>query len=174
MSLRDAIKEQHDAAEAHPFTALMLSGSISKEKYAEHLANHWVIFSAIEERMRETGLFNDMPDIFRAERIRADIRELTSASQPVHAATVRCVNRIAEVDDRQLMAYVYVYHFADMFGGQMIKSKVPGSGSRFVFEDRSGLIAKVRPMLGDDLADEAKQAFAYTLELFDELAPATA
>ena len=174
MSLRDAIKEQHDAAEAHPFTALMLSGDISNEKYAEHLANHYVIFSTLEDRMRKTGLFNDMPDIFRAQRIRADIRELTMKPQPVHGATVRCVNRIAEVDDRQLMAYVYVYHFADMFGGQMIKSKVPGSGSRFDFEDRSGLIAKVRPMLGDDLADEAKKAFAYTLELFDELAPAAA
>lgn len=172
MTLRDAIKEQHHAAEAHPFTVLTLSGSITPEKYAEHLANHYVIFSAIEERMRKTGLFNDMPDIFRAERIRADVKELTSESLPVHGATLRCVNRIAEIDDRQLMAYVYVYHFADMFGGQMIKSKVPGSGSRFVFEDRSGLIAKVRPMLGDDLADEAKKAFAYTLELFDELAPA--
>jgi len=172
MSLRDAIKDQHDAAEAHAFTALMLSGSISSEKYAEHLANHYVIFSAIEGRMRKTGLFDDMPDIFRAERILADAKELTSDAQPVHKATIRCVQRIAAVDDRQLMAYVYVYHFADMFGGQMIKSKVPGSGTRFTFEDRSGLIAKVRPMLGDDLADEAKQAFAYTLELFDELAPA--
>lgn len=169
MSLRDAIKEQHDAAEAHPFTALTLSGSITPEKYAEHLANHYVVFSAIEGRMRNTGLFNDMPDIFRAERILADAQELTSKAQPIHSATVRCVNRIAEIDDRQLMAYVYVYHFADMFGGQMIKSKVPGSSSRFVFEDRSGLIAKVRPMLGDDLADEAKRAFAFTLDLFDEL-----
>lgn len=174
MSLRDAIKDQHDAAEAHPFTALMLSGSMTPEKYAEHLANHYVIFSAIEERMRKTGLFKDMPDIFRAERIRTDARELTSEAQPVHGATIRCVDRIEEIDDRQVMAYVYVYHFADMFGGQMIKSKVPGSGSRFEFEDRSGLIAKVRPMLGDDLADEAKRAFAYTLELFDELAPASA
>lgn len=174
MSLRDAIKAQHDAAEAHPFTALMLSGAVSPAKYAEHLANHYVIFSAIEERMRKTGLFDDMPGLFRAERIRADVLELTREAQPVHGATVRCVDRVMEVDDLQLLAYVYVYHFADMFGGQMIKSKVPGSGSRFDFDDRSALISKVRAMLGDDLADEAQRAFGFTLELFDELAPAAA
>jgi hypothetical protein len=67
------------------------------------------------------------------------------------------------------MAYVYLYHMADMYGGQMIKKCIPGSGKRFDFENRPALIAKIREHLTDDLAEEANIAFDYTLELFDEL-----
>ncbi len=174
MSLRDAIKDQHDAAEAHAFTTLLLSGSITPEKYAEYLYNHLVIFSTIEGRMHKLEAFNDMPDLFRADRIWADVKELAKDEPKVHDAALRCAKRISDVTDEQLLAYVYVYHFADMYGGQLIKDKVPGAGTRYVYEDRAGLIAALRPMLTDDLADEAKQAFAFTLELFDELAPVTA
>ena len=40
----------------------------------------------------------------------------------------------------------------------------------YEFENRPELIAKVREMLTDDLADEANVCFDFVLELFDELA----
>lgn len=169
MSLRDAIKDKHDAAEAHPFTALLLSGQIPKQTYGELLYNMTVIYAALESRMRQIGTFNDMPEMFRAEIMVQDLTELELDSVNVYKPTLDCLERIKEVSDHDLMAYFYLYHMADMYGGQMIKKHIPGSGKRFIFEDRPALIAKIREHLTDDLADEANRAFGYTLELFDEL-----
>ncbi len=169
MSLRDAIKPKHDAAEAHPFTAFLLSGSITKEVYGDLLFNMTVIYTALEDRMRKIGTFNDTPEMFRAEIMGQDLDELDINGVTVHQSTLDCVARIDEVTDHDLMAYTYLYHMADMYGGQMIKKCIPGSGKRFDFENRPALIAKIREHLTDDLADEANRAFDYTLELFDEL-----
>jgi len=169
MTLRDAIKDKHEAAEAHPFTELLLSGQIPKQTYGELLYNMTAIYSALESRMRQIGTFNDTPEMFRAEIMAQDFDELDLDSVTMHKSTHDCIDRIEEVSDHQLMAYFYLYHMADMYGGQMIKKHIPGSGKRFQFTDRPALIAKIREHLTDDLADEANRAFGYTLELFDEL-----
>ncbi len=169
MALRDAIKAKHDAAEAHPFTALLLSGRISEQKYGELLFNMTAIYAALESRMRQIGTFNDTPEMFRAEIMAQDLDELGIDVMTIHQPTLDCLDRIEEVSDHDLMAYFYLYHMADMYGGQMIKKHIPGSGKRFEFENRPALIAKIREHLTDDLADEANRAFGYTLELFDEL-----
>lgn len=169
MSLRDAIKDKHDAAEAHPFTALLLSGQIPKQTYGELLFNMTAIYAALESRMRQIGTFNDTPEMFRAEIMAQDLDELGIDVMTIHQSTLDCLDRIEEVSDHDLMAYFYLYHMADMYGGQMIKKHIPGSGKRFEFENRPALIAKIREHLTDDLAYEANRAFGYTLELFDEL-----
>jgi heme oxygenase len=169
MSLREAIKAKHDAAEAHPFTALLLSGGISAQKYGEFLYNMTVTYSALESRMRQLGTFDDTPEMFRAEIMAQDLEELDLDVVKIHQSTLKCLDRIEEVSDHDLMAYCYLYHMGDMYGGQMIKKNIPGSGKRFDFENRAALIAKIREHLTDDLADEANRAFGYTLELFDEL-----
>lgn len=169
MSLRDAIKDKHDAAEAHPFTELLLSGHIPKQTYGELLYNMTVIYTALEDRMRKLGTFNDTPEMFRAEIMGQDLDELDIDGVTVHQSTLNCLERIEEVSDHDLMAYTYLYHMADMYGGQMIKKRIPGSGKRFDFNDRPALIAKIREHLTDDLADEANRAFDFTLELFDEI-----
>ena len=169
MTLREAIQEQHTAAEAHPFTAMLVSGQLPKETYANYLFNHLAIFSTLENRMRNTGLFADVPDLWRASRIAADLKELGVHALRLTKSTNECVDRLGEINDRQVMAYAYLYHLADMYGGQVIKRHIPGSGTRFEFNDRATLIAKIREQLDDDLADEAKHAFSYALRLFDEL-----
>jgi heme oxygenase len=169
MTLRDAIKDKHEAAEAHPFTELLLSGQIPTQMYGEFLYNMTAIYSALESRMRQIGTFNDTPEMFRAEIMAQDFDELDLDSVTMHKSTHDCIDRIEEVSDHQLMAYFYLYHMADMYGGQMIKKHIPGSGKRFQFTDRPALIAKIREHLTDDLADEANRAFGYTLELFDDL-----
>jgi heme oxygenase len=70
------------------------------------------------------------------------------------------------------MAHIYVRHFGDMYGGQMLKKVVPSQGRMYEFKDRAELINRVRSKLSDDLGDEANKAFDFVLELFDELANA--
>ena len=57
-----------------------------------------------------------------------------------------------------------------MFGGQMIKSKVPGSGKMYEFEgDMRELIGSVRAIQNDEMADEVNRGFQYIINILDEL-----
>jgi hypothetical protein len=58
----------------------------------------------------------------------------------------------------------------DMYGGQMIKTKIPGTGSMYDFSDRKTLIAKLREKLSDSLAPEANRCFQQIFLVFSDLA----
>ena len=68
-----------------------------------------------------------------------------------------------------MLAHLYVRHFGDAHGGQIIKRNVPGSGSMYEFEDRRDLIALTRTLLHDGMETEAKNCFEYAERLFHEL-----
>ena len=167
--LRDAIKAKHDAAEAHPFTTLLFSGNMTKRDYAVYLFNMVRVYDALESRARADGLLDDLDGIERADAILSDFAELNVVDQiPVMPAAQEYAEYLASVPN--VLAHLYVRHMGDMYGGQMIKSKVPGSGMMYEFKNRSELVAKLRAKLTDDLADEANVAFDFVLKLFDDLA----
>lgn len=168
MSLRDAIKAKHDAAEAHPFTALLFSGSISKKAYAIYLFNMLRIYDALESRARLQGLLDDLEGIERVDAILNDFTEL-GVVEPMQVvpAVEEYVTYLSTV--LNVLAHIYVRHMGDMYGGQMLKSKVPGSGEMYQFQNRADLVAKLRAKLTDDLADEANVAFDFVLKIFDDL-----
>ena len=57
-----------------------------------------------------------------------------------------------------------------MYGGQMMKSKVPGSGKMYEFEgDMRELIGSVRTIQNDEMADEVNKGFQYIINILDEL-----
>jgi heme oxygenase len=65
---------------------------------------------------------------------------------------------------------MYVRHFGELHGGQMIKKKIPGNGIMYEFEgDTKHLIEEFRKLLDDDMAEEAKICFDFASQLFDEL-----
>jgi heme oxygenase len=171
MSLREAISEKHDKAEHHRFVELLLTGKLPKESYAEYLFNQAICYLALEKKADEHSLLNDIPGIKRAALIEQDADELGRNAR-IHASTREYVRYLDSVPPGQLWAHIYVRHFADMYGGQMIKRVAPGSCRMYDFEDRAGLIGKVREKLSDDLAEEAKRVFDFALRLFDEVSDA--
>jgi hypothetical protein len=56
-----------------------------------------------------------------------------------------------------------------MFGGQMMKSKVPGSGRMYDFDDMMEAAGSIRAVQTDEWADEVNTAFDFMIEIFDEL-----
>lgn len=169
MSLRESIKAKHDAAEAHPFTALLFSGRMSKRDYAFYLFNMIRVYDALESRARAQGLLDDLEGIERVDAILNDFAELGVVEQMMVVPAVHeYTDYIAMAPS--VLAHIYVRHMGDMYGGQMIKSKVPGSGEMYQFNNRSDLVAKLRAKLTDDLADEANVAFDFVLKIFDDLA----
>jgi heme oxygenase len=66
-------------------------------------------------------------------------------------------------------AHLYVRHMGDLFGGQYIAKKVPGSGKFYQFEDVDYLRNAIRAELTDDLGDEAKIAFEWAIKIMKAL-----
>jgi len=76
---------------------------------------------------------------------------------------------VHNLDNDGLLAHVYVRHFGDMYGGQMIRKRNPGSGKMYDFDNVEDLKTKVRSMLKDSMADEANKCFEFAIQLFTEL-----
>jgi heme oxygenase len=171
MALRDLIKDNHDRAENHRFVKVLLSGSIPKEVYADLLLNQLFCYTKLEERASKEGLLDGIEDIRRSQSIQDDYVELLTPAR-IYQSTADYVQYLEEMPSEKLMGHIYAKHFGDLYGGQMIKKVVPGSGNMYQFDDRTGLIAKVRERLSDDLGDEANIALDFAIKLFDEIAEA--
>jgi heme oxygenase len=170
MTLREKIKDNHDKAESHPFVKLLFSGNISPEIYADFLYNQMYCYAALENRLVEQGLVRGIEDVLRADKIHDDYYALSTRPYKKYPSTLHYIDYINDISSDNLLAHLYVRHFGDMYGGQMLKSKVPGNGSMYEFKDRAELIKKIRTLLTDDLADEANIVFGYATALFEELA----
>lgn len=171
MALRDAIKANHDKAEQHPFVKRLLCGEMPTDAYANYLFNQAICYSKLEDLAEGFGLLEGIESICRAELIRQDASELSTdiKSLALHNSTYDYLDYLSTVPAKQLLAHIYVRHFADMYGGQLIKTVAPGSCRMYEFVDKPELIKKVRERLTEDLADEANRVFTFALKLFDEV-----
>ena len=174
MSLKDLTYEQHKYAETRPFVKVLFSGKIEPKLYATYLYNQHIMYNLLEACAMAHGLLNDYPTIRRAPAIFEDYTELWGEGDPPAEAPVvkKYLDYIMSIkeDPKKLLAHLYVRHFGDLSGGQMISKRVPGSGKYYQFDGDPDQIKNIlRAKLDDSLADEAKVAFAYAAELFDDM-----
>lgn len=169
--LKELTLEAHRNAERQEFAKIMLSGKITPELYHQYLYNQYHIYRALEEKID----IPEIEDIKRYKLIGKDISELEKEYNIISTVslcntTLDYVRYIQNLDDHtKLLAHLYVRHFGDMYGGQIIKKRVPGSGYMYDFENVEELKSKVRSMLSDDMEEEAKKCFQYATQLFKEL-----
>lgn len=172
-NLKELTWEHHEKAEQSPFASLLMSGDIEPKDYQKYLFNQMVCYGALEGAV-------DLPEpwrgVFRADAIFQDMQELMKEYNltPIEKAlntTVEYVGYIESIknDNHKLLAHLYVRHFGDLHGGQMIKKKVPGSGKYYDFEHRYELIKGLRSLLDDSMADEARICFDFAFRSFEEL-----
>jgi len=176
MSLKELTKQKHQDAERTEFAGLLLSGNISKELYARYLAQMLEVYSKLEYHCAKAGLLSDMPGLGRAMNIFEDIKEL---DVPVDNLKLlestsqysEYLFNLAEDESKHklLLAHLYVRHMGDLYGGQMIAKKVPGSGKFYEFKNRTELIEKIRSKLDDSLGEEANVAFDHAIAIMKEL-----
>jgi heme oxygenase len=161
--LKEAIAERHSIAEKMPFNQKMFKGELSPLEYANYLKSQWVIFSTLESHF-------DLPHpgFERSLAIQADLDELGLDTQNIQAAeTYACfLKRLSQEDAN---AHIYLNYLALLFGGQLMKTKVPGSGKMYAFENVPELIASVRRIQKDSWAGQANLGLDFAIEIFREL-----
>jgi heme oxygenase len=170
-TLKELTHESHEQAEAHPFTKLVLSKNISDAVYADYLYNQHAIYYTLESIATIRGLLDNLPGLSRASLIKKDFDELNVSGCKLYMSTHKYTHYVAcNLTDSQILAHLYVRHMGDMYGGQMIKKCVPGSGCMYEFENRKELIETLRNKLDTSMASEANHCFDYAIQLFTELA----
>ena len=173
-NLKELTRAHHDNAERTEFADMLLSGGISPKLYQEYLhaqlQNYRVLEGAVSVPM-------ELEPIFRSPGIEEDLQEIEASIRsrrnrrrsPINREYVKHIHTLCEAGDNDgLLAHLYVRHFGDAHGGQIIKRNVPGSGLMYEFEDRKDLITLTRTLLHDGMEAEAKNCFEYAERLFHE------
>ena len=173
--LKELTWENHQKAERTEHARKLLKGMTPRE-YHRYIYNQYVQYAALESHAKNWGVLTGIEHICRAALIREDLEELERDNGIQRNVDLLCpvVNRyVGHVMGLQnyedILAHIYVRHFGDMYGGQMIAKRNPGSGKMYEFEDVENLKATVRHRLSDDMADEANRCFEFAMELFEEL-----
>lgn len=175
-NLKELTWEHHKNAERQAFVKEMFSldPQISKDRYACFLFNQYKQYEVLEKLASK--LFEDMPELYRTEKIFLDYKELwddTKGNEPQLMPVVNeYINHLISIKDdmNKLMAHVYVRHMGDLSGGQMISKRVPGSGRFYQFDKPIDELKQVvRLKLNDDMADEAKICFDFATKMFIQL-----
>jgi hypothetical protein len=80
--------------------------------------------------------------IKRTQHIRTDQEELlkTAACTKILPSTIKYTEYLLTVKGHNILAHLYTRHFGDLYGGQILKTKVPGSGTMYQFDNRKELI----------------------------------
>lgn len=173
--LKELTWENHQKAERTEHARKLLKG-MTPEEYHRYIYNQYVQYAVLESRSKDLGVLEGIEDICRAKSISQDMVELEREYDiqrnvdllcPVVAQYAGHVMALEEKDD--LLAHIYVRHFGDMYGGQMINKKNPGTGKMYQFENVEELKSTVRARLSDDMAEEANRCFEFAMQLFEEL-----
>jgi heme oxygenase len=164
MTLKEATAELHSKAEKMMFNQRMFRGELSQHEYLNYLIQQSYIFQEIENRNLPH------PNLQRLSSINEDINELGGYTFKISKPTTDYVVYLGDLNQNQLNAHIYLNYLAIMFGGQMMKSKVPGSGKMYEFHgDMMELIGSVRAIQNDEMADEVNKGFQYIINILDEL-----
>ena len=167
LQLKDAIAEKHSLAEKMTFNQRMFNGELSNEEYTLYLCQQLAIFDAIEVHELPH------PSLDRAGNVFQDIKELMGHGEiqitPL-VATNEYRKYLNTLTKEEQLPHVYLNYLALMFGGKMMKSKVPGSGKMYEFDgDMNEIIGSIRAVQKDEWADEANKALDYNINILDEL-----
>jgi heme oxygenase len=174
MGLKEATQEKHKRAERMPFNTLMINGKLSPIQYQWYLQAQYEIFSAIEDNFELPH-----PALARKEAIKSEIDSLGVLVQsadnlnptlPLVHSALDYSEYIKGLEQEEVNGHIYLHYLALMFGGQMIKTKVPGNGAMYEFgPDMMAAAGAIRTIQSDEWADEVNLGFDKMIEIFKEL-----
>lgn len=178
MSLKNLTWEKHKEAERKDFVKILLSGKITPKLYYRYLVNQYNNYSVLEAE-GINHLPTSLRDIARSPNMLRDLKELEELYgleyEPELVTKTTCeyvdyiYNMQKDHNTKGFIAHMYVRHFGDMYGGSIIRKRIPGSGTMYDFQDKERLKTEMRSLLDDSMAHEANRCFDFAISLFEEL-----
>lgn len=168
MGLREETAEKHRIAEQKEFNQRMFRGELTNEEYLTYLEQQCIIFSELEDER----IYPINESLRRFDKIIEDIKELLGEDDgeaKILYSTINYVNHLSSLNDEEVLPHVYLNYLALAFGGQMMKSKVPGSGRMYDFDNMMEAVGSIRAIQKDEWADEVNKGFDFLIEIFDDL-----
>lgn len=166
MGLREATAELHSKAEKMEFNQRMFRGELSTDEYVKYLYQQLMIFEAIESKQLPH------PSLSRVDKVKEDLSELNSSLDKMNgplSSTMMYSNYLSSLTQEERLPHVYLNYLALAYGGQMMKTKVPGSGKMYDFENMHVSVGTIRAIQKDEWADEVNKGFQFIINIADEL-----
>jgi heme oxygenase len=163
MGLREATAELHSKAEKMEFNQRMFRGELSTEEYAKYLYQQLIIFEAIEAKQLPH------PSLARVDKVKEDLLELKSDKIEYLPTAFEYSEYLSSLTQEELLPHIYLNYLALAYGGQMMKTKVPGSGKMYDFENMHVSVGSIRATQKDEWADEVNKGFQFIINIADEL-----
>lgn len=166
MGLRESTAELHSKAEKMEFNQRMFRGELSTDEYVKYLYQQLMIFEAIESKQLPH------PSLARVDKVKEDLSELNSSLDKMNgplSSTMMYSNYLSSLTQEERLPHVYLNYLALAYGGQMMKTKVPGSGKMYDFENMHVSVGTIRAIQKDEWADEVNKGFQFIINIADEL-----
>lgn len=144
----------------------MFKGELDGQSYLRYLEQQLSIFSALEKHPLPHECLRRVP------RLEEDIAELVGkgcATMGELEPTSAYASYLSTLDAAGRLPHIYLHYLAVMYGGQMMKRKVPSKGAFYDFEDFQEGIASIREVQSDDWVDEVNRAYDSVIDIFDAL-----
>ena len=164
MGLKEATADLHSKAEKTQFSQLIFSGTIPEQEYAYYLFNMYHIHNALESKYELPH-----PSLSRCKSIEKDLGGLIKLKMDLTESTKKYIDYINTLTEEQWRAHIYVNYLAIVYGGKMIKSKVPGLGDYYVIENMKECVGAIRAFLNDDMSDEANKGFQFNIDVLNDM-----
>jgi heme oxygenase len=88
-------------------------------------------------------------------------------------ATQKYVQHMEKLDNRLVAAHVYVHYMGEMFGGQVLKKRIPHDNTTHMdIEKKTEAVAWIRELIHDrhdELKNEANTAFDLMMAIHNEI-----
>jgi heme oxygenase len=165
MGLKESTAEKHKQAEKMPYNQLMIEGKFGILQYAEYLKSQYAIFSTIEDNF-------ELPHLTLARKgaTLIDLEKTGFTDFTPDAKTQLYCDYLLGLTQDEINAHIYLHYLALMFGGQIIKTKVPSEGTMYDFgPDMMTAAGAIRAIQSDDWADEVNKGFDFMISIFGEL-----
>jgi heme oxygenase (biliverdin-producing, ferredoxin) len=166
-NIKQATSDSHRRAEQTALMQAIMAGQLTPTQYAALLWNHWHCYSALEAAA---------PEIFQFELARAALieRDLTALGVdqdqlPLVPATLHYLQHVSTLDAEGVWAHVYVRYMGDLYGGQMLRRRLPGPTAHLDFVQRESAIQHIRSHITDQHIAEALRCFAQVTEIYEQL-----
>jgi heme oxygenase len=165
--------ENHKRAENTPFIRKLLNRELGDREYSVYLANQYLMYKVLEEdAYRVLGDSEFVDQIKRNPRILMDYVELSVDNPPIILnSTIEYIKHVKTLKTKDdIMSHLYVRHMGDLYGGQILKKLVPGSGAMYDFEtDIKELRVAFGRKLKTEMAKEANVCFGLIIDFLNEL-----